>query len=823
MEQFPHLKFVQKITGKPRLSGGGGPNPQTEANKRDRASHSGKLQRWVTNLKSNWNNSFVQREQNGFAPLNEEVIPIYIQVNPDIINTIFDLSALGIEIISEEEDGYILGASLDNFRSLEEKIRGFVDSKFGTGRIADFWSIVNGNREEWKPKHVLSEELYIKWAEIRDDQIYGVEVSIAFDKPLNAEPDASKQGGQRRLEKYREKLIERDEKMLERQNHFDSFIHHYGERLSSFVEFEDGFGCEVSITGKGLKDLVVNYQFVFEVVEMETVSGGESGEDEFSESEIQIIPPDAESIEVGVIDSGIMEGNKYIKDAIKTQFSRSYLIVDSSTSDEVTRGGHGTKVAGAILYPNGISTVSSPYKLPCFIRNIRVLDSSNRLQHKYPAELMQDIVNDNDSCQLYNLSISSHAPYRTRHMSIWATMIDKLIHEKEVLFIVAVGNVNYDAIKYYLSNSNLYPNYLKESYCRLANPSQSSFALSVGSINHAAFSDNDWTSIGNPEEISAYSRIGTGIWGHIKPDVVEYGGGIVVSKNGMNLVREHKQTATELIRSTLNGGLAIGKDSSGTSFSTPKVTHIVAMLKNLYPNEGVNILRAFVAQGARLPGHHFFNPSIDSIRHFGYGLPSLERVTRNTDYRITFYNIGKTQAEQAHLYCLNIPSELRGQGDEYDVLIEVSLAYTGRVRRTRQKTKSYLSTWLDWTVSRLDEGFNEFSERSLVLTETDEEANSDEEGDSSQVIQWKIRERSNWGSVKDINRNNSTLQKDWAILKSFQLPEEICFAVRGHKGWDKNKNEVPYAITVSIEILGADIPIYELIKVENQVEIESQV
>lgn len=64
------------------------------------------------------------------------------------------------------------------------------------------------------------------------------------------------------------------------------------------------------------------------------------------------------------------------------------------------------------------------------------------------------------------------------------------------------------------------------------------------------------------------------------------------------------------------------------------------------------------------------------------------------------------------------------------------------------------------------------------------------------------------------------MQKDWTTLKSYELPEEISFTVRGHKGWDKNKMPIPYALTVSIEILGVDIPIYEAIRVVNEVEIQ---
>jgi len=323
-------------------------------------------------------------------------------------------------------------------------------------------------------------------------------------------------------------------------------------------------------------------------------------------------------------------------------------------------------------------------------------------------------------------------------------------------------------------------------------------------------------------DISAFSRIGAGIWDTIKPDVVEYGGGLVKSKNGDGLVKQNSTTSPELIRSTLHGGSALGKDSVGTSFSAPKVAHISAILKQIYPEEGANLIRAFIVQGSRLPKDYFLKPTKKSIQYFGYGLPSLDRVIRNTDYRVTFYNTGNILAEEGHLYSLKIPESLRGQGDEFDILIEVTLAFTAQVRRTRQKTKSYLSTWLDWTSSRLDENFDNFSRRSLVFENGNSQDDYSEE-DSSQAIKWKIRERRDWGEVKDIYRSNSSLQKDWTILKSYELPEELSFSIRGHKGWDKNKLDIPYAITVSLETLGADVPIYNDLRIENEIGIETEV
>jgi hypothetical protein len=818
MEKFPHLHFQQKITGSPRFHGGGGENERSQHNRNNRQGHSGNLHKSTTNIKSDWEGSVKLRDELGLAKIEESTAPIFLQINPDIINAQFDLESFGIEIISEESDGFIIGASQDNLSTLEEKIAGFINSEHNTGKIADFWQIIEGDREEWKPKHILSEYLYSRWSEIADDEACLVEISIAFAKPLGKEPDPEKRGGEARLLKYREQQEKRDRLLLERQDHFEEFISHYGNIISSIVELEDSFACEVEICGLGLKDLVLNYQYVFEVSEIDEISGINGAKNDLGDFELEIIPPDDNSIEVGVIDSGIMEDHKFIAPAIKKDNSKSYTN-DNSTADHVLGGGHGTKVAGAILYPNGISGIVSPYKLPCFIRNLRILNKDNILHNLYPAGLIEQIVDENKDCKIFNLSVNTSVPCRTKHMSTWAAIIDRLTFENDILFLISVGNISFPVIRNFISQGTNYPDYLEERFCKLANPSQSCFSLTVGSINHSDFEDEHWFSLGGKHEISAFSRIGTGIWDTIKPDVVEYGGGVIMSKNGMPQIREHETTSPELIRSTLHGGSAIGKDSVGTSFSTPKVAYLAAILKQLYPDENINLIRALIAQGARLPDDFFLNPTKTSIQHFGYGFPLLDRVTMNTDHRVTFYNTGKIKAEEGHIYSLKIPEELRSPGDEYDIVLEVSLAYSAQVRRTRQKTKSYLSTWLDWTTSKIGESFDDFKNYALKEPLEKEPNYNKEHRNGLDGFNWKIKSRRD-GTVQDINRNNSTLQKDWTVLKSFELPEEISFAVRGHKGWDKNKMEVPFALTVSIEILGADIPIYESIRIENEIELE---
>lgn len=818
MERFPHLKFLQKITGKPRLKYVPTPSETTQRNLENRLGHYGYLSERTSQLKSSWVSELSQRAINDLPPLDENVIPVFLQINPDLIGNDFDLKSFGIEIISQEENGFIIGASLDGLNALNSKISKFAVNEHGGAKIADFWQIITGN--QWKPENILSEHLFSIWRTIDDADVFTVEVGIAFDKPLGKEPDASKQGGQARLKKYRNSQIERDDKLMERQNQFDEFILYYGERLSSFIDLEDSFSCEIEISGKGLKDLIDNYPFIFEVSEIDKISAISSTETEEATVEIQVIAPDDDSPEIAVIDSGIMEEHKYLTASIIKNNSKSYVVGDNSTADYVLGGGHGTRVAGAILYPYGLPSPNESYQLPCFIRNLRVLDHNNQLTDIFPAELMQEIVKDNGDCKVFNLSISSTAPYRLKHMSSWAATIDNLINQNRVLFIISAGNIVSDVVRDYIINGKNYPDFLSEPRCRLANPAQSCFALTVGSINHSTFEDDYWKSLGDEHDVSAFSRIGTGIWGMIKPDVVEFGGGLIISKSVFSTVRHNEFTAPELLRSTLNGGNAVGKDIVGTSFATPKVSYIVAQLLKLYPDEDVNLLRGLVVQGARLPKDFFVNPTSKSIRYLGYGIPSLDRVTNNTHQRVTFYNTNNIKVEEGHIYSLKIPESLRSPAEEYDILIEVTLSYTAKVRRTRQKTKSYLSTWLDWTSSKLGEPLKTFKD--YVLSEIEKGQPTFYDKDSRNDLtgwDWKIKNTTR-GAVEGINRTNSTIQKDWSIIKSHDLPEEISFAVRAHKGWDKTEEEVPYSLVVSIEILNSNLEIYEAIRIENELEVE---
>jgi len=57
-------------------------------------------------------------------------------------------------------------------------------------------------------------------------------------------------------------------------------------------------------------------------------------------------------------------------------------------------------------------------------------------------------------------------------------------------------------------------------------------------------------------------------------------------------------------------------------------------------------------------------------------------------------------------------------------------------------------------------------------------------------------------------------------VKSNQLTDSFCIAVRGHKGWDGNL-PAKYSLVVSFEAVNQDIEIYENIRILVEIELNN--
>lgn len=838
MADYPHLKLPYKIVGlaKPPRGGGKPLFPQTTVNKNNRQGHGNKLLDQLNNLRNTWD-EFRRFKGQGQSSLPNEIdIPIFLKIDPHSFPDVETFRTWGVQIISEEEDGYLLGVTQDGFRKFEENLREFLNEK---GRhkntAAKIWEIADN---EGRIGRLLKGDLKDVWGNIDEQKIYTVEIGVhcyipnLLEYPEWQDFDDEEQY-QKSLQDFKhneqELLIQRDQIQIQREEDIAKYVADY--KATQQDEWDNGVDAvffKLSISGSGLRDLVFTYQYLFKIAFPSQYQIEQESSPFPIDEDAEIIPPAPGSPAVCVIDSGIQENHRLLSPAINPMESISYVNGDGDTADFVRLTGHGTKVAGAVLYPREIP-VTGAYQLTNRIQNARILDRANEISdEEFGPVLMNKIVANFPETRIFNLSIAEKRSYVGSHMHELAASIDKLMNENNILFIIATGNL-YEStgsivnpgISEFFQQGIGYPDFLDEQQCKIANPGISCFALTVGSIGHVDYEDADLRAIAGKDYVSPFSRTGFGMWGAIKPDVVEYGGDLVRNKLSQRIA-QHQETSIELVNSTMYNAAAHGKESYGTSYSAPKVSHIAAMLQSEHPKESAQMYRALIVQSARLPLHCFSNPTTSDFAKYGYGIPDLQRALNNALSRVTFIQQGLLGGKKADIYKLIIPSELRGENQGFQILVEITLAFTSRTRATRKGAHSYLSTWLEWKSCKYGENFNSFRARTLQYLEEDPEQDGEmEAGDNA--IKWVIRENPKWSDVK-INRNNSSVQKSWAIIEPHQFGDDFSIAIIGHAGWDKNlENKIPYALTVSFESIGAEIPVYELMSKAQIPELSSEV
>ncbi|NJM28443.1 MAG: hypothetical protein HC856_10020 [Pseudanabaena sp. RU_4_16] len=280
--RFPHIELqfaAQGAAASPR-SFPRERNPITQAKLGDRGGHGSALKSSVSGIVSGWHEQLEERRQEQKPEL-PEAVPLILQIDP----TAFDVEELrkfGIEVIAELEDGYIIGASADlQLTDLQRKIEQFINAERGGGKVPEIWDILDGTR---RPEYILAPELQEQWELIQEVQTYTVDIGISCVGTKSQLKDYPKREGYKSDENYIEGIRrwisdreltyqEWDDLKLQRENEFERFVADYqGEILEiidgdtpAFSELPDSFSCRVSISGKGLKDLVLNFPYVFEV------------------------------------------------------------------------------------------------------------------------------------------------------------------------------------------------------------------------------------------------------------------------------------------------------------------------------------------------------------------------------------------------------------------------------------------------------------------------------------------------------------------------------------------------------------------------------
>lgn len=864
--QFEHLPLLLRYRGLAKLRPPPGASPQTVANRNARAAHSASLRGAAGTLTANWQAQDTARQAQNL-PILPAGKPILVKVDPslklDVLRDKFDF-----EIVAEQEEGFVLVASEDiDLTAFAQMVTAFAVQVRGSATIASVHKLYDDPNQADRVQRILSEGLFQLWPNIPDDREFVVDVGVACtgtkeipDEPKRGKRDSDADWARKQADwaRLRAEAYETWEQLCDdRQSELIAFVRGYDAVVMEMTHdggpaiavLPDSFSVRLRIRGIGLKDLILNYPYIFEIVEPEDIAlpqyAGEDGAAPLKAPEP--LPPSDEAPAVCVIDSGIQEAHVLLAPAIDTATSRCFLpgTTPTDVADYVRPGGHGTRVAGAVLYGETVPQDGRPL-LPYWIQNARVLDLQNRMPEElFPPAAIRAAVEhfhfNGRHTRLFNHSVNATAPSRTRYMSAWAAEIDALCYQHDILVVQSTGNVPtsgnapFIGIRDHLAADRQFPLYLCEASCRVANPAQSLQALTVGSVAYGAFENGGWKSCAEqPGHPSAFSRAGFGIWGVIKPEVVEYGGDAVrTADNPPNVMVGSRVPGVcpELVRSTMYPpGPAVARDDAGTSYAAPKVARIAAAVQQVLPDEPALLYRALIVQSAQWPerAESVLNqlrfPDIPQsadrqalldragriIQWIGFGIPDATRATTNTDHRTTLITRGLTDihARECHIYQIPIPPELRGAGDEYDIRIDVTLSYTAQPRRTRRNLRRYLSTWVDWKTSKLRESIDSIRVRSLKDESLDGAATD------GSALPWTLHDHSDHGLIRSARRNSGTVQKDWAVVKSNALPEDFCIAVVGHEGWNHDPDATAqYCLSVTLEIQGQEIAIYDPLRV----------
>lgn len=845
---FPHLNWTYQGPFEPKFNGSRQTPEEVRIAQADPKGHATKIRGQVDKMKREALAESDKRHADGLPEIKGKGFLLHVPEDTDVDALAY---ALGVELVAETENGLMFAASDDlDFERLEEVISKFEINIVGGGSAASVLEVFYQKDDHRKLAEMLAGRVYDIWP-FEENTIYTFDLGIqtaSSSKKIDWTRSSKRGKGQpaedhaqQVAELRRADRIRADEMWMEaadeRFDELQSLLSYYGGEVidglshtdlkitRKGIVFPDSIEIRVKMSGKGFRDVVENFRHLFEVSlppDVRYLPG--SPELEGDDGDLEILSPDPQAPKVCVIDSGIQEGHRWLERAIDSAKSRCFLpdCDADDVADYVSPRGHGTRVAGAVLYPREVPK-SGTMQPVAWIQNARVLDRDNHLPETLPPEsYLTDVVSHfagvEDGTKIFNHSISESKPCESKRMCAWAAKMDDLAHRHDILFVQISGNLGTSEIFARLAGGDVHPVQLLEENAKVASPGQSLHSLTVGSISHAVINGLPRQSFARLADFpSAFSRSGySPLWSVVKPEVVEYGGDRLFETPLTRNMPTNAATSPELIASTLHGAPAISKDDVGTSFAAPKVSHIAAHIQRLFPNASAQLYRTLVVQSARWPVWAENGANSDEVlRLIGYGVPSLERATTNAPHRVTMItgNAEEIWSKQYHLYQIPIPAEIRRAASEVPIRIDVTLAYTACPRRTRSRRTAYLETWLDWRSICMGEPLAHFKNRM--------------EGNGSRNytgIPWTIHQSGQYGDV-DINRNQGSVQKDWAIIESNQFPEDFAIAVRAHLGWNHKEGGglARYCLAVSFESLDLDLPVYASVELALRAEVETEV
>ncbi len=435
----------------------------------------------------------------------------------------------------------------------------------------------------------------------------------------------------------------------------------------------------------------------------------------------EMMQPDIEGIEFNspednatgilIIDSGMISNHPMLENCVGAE--ENFQSGETETQDTV---GHGTALAGCAVYGDIADSLERKTFMPSnWVFSAKVMyaerdfngkvinaiyDPDKLIEHQFKDAIERFLSNSEYHIKAVNISLGNcneiwHKHY-FRQLPL-AALIDELAFNfPYVVFVVSAGNQSplnfYDSIADVVDH---YPRYLLENDdFSLSNPATAALALTVGSIAGEVRIEQERygaekikTPIAQAQQPSPFTRTGSGINGMIKPELVEYGGNLILSENYGKII-EDRGGKLPLLNNQVTSNII--QFDMGTSFAAPKVAHLVGKIANHFPKKSANFIKNMLLVGADYP----FSPTKDFYRtennkkaeqdHLlicGYGLSDYEKSLYSIDNRAVLWDEGKIALNQIKVYSLELPELFFTEKGRKKII--VTLTFTPETRATR--------------------------------------------------------------------------------------------------------------------------------------------
>ena len=420
---------------------------------------------------------------------------------------------------------------------------------------------------------------------------------------------------------------------------------------------------------------------------------------------------------VAVLDSGVLSGHGLLRGWIVDE--RDF---DSGENTVVDQHGHGTQVAGLVVYGDVAQCIESGVWVPeVLIANAKVLrrDPLNENCVIFPEEHRPEAIveqairhfHETRGCRVFNLSLGNQADvYLGGRQFAWAEVLDNLARELNSVIVVSAGNNANPPMPTGVSTreefqAGVRDALLNDPAARLSNPATSAIAITVGSLARSARPRTRDAFAGAPEGAPApFSRLGPGYEGKatqraVKPEFVAYGGNFAlqaIAGGAPRWLMNDLHLGEPTTRLNTDGGRSL-TSVSATSFAAPHVSNAAAWayraVEDAIGVADANLTRALLGVSSATPpcgDEWLLDPSREvtweRLRMVGYGMLNLPRVRSSLANDACLIATDRVDEDHWHLYAVAVPPAFStGRGNRG---ISVALAFDPPVRASRRE---YLS------------------------------------------------------------------------------------------------------------------------------------